>query len=91
MAFSDTGILINSSQFLPGKSVIMDGCHFRVAINLDANKTDMVYWSTRDKKFVIPEGFCVGMTFGDIRKTHSGELFEHTEWGYFYHFRLTEI
>jgi hypothetical protein len=83
MEFSNTRILINSGQFLPSTTTTIDGCRFELAMDFEAHKADTVYWSTEDKKFETPEGFSVGMTLGEVKKSYASTMLNDPGWGYF--------
>jgi hypothetical protein len=78
--FSAPLMLISSSQIKPYKTVNIDGVNFQLVTD---SKDDTSFIGTRDKSFITPEGYRVGMSLRQIKKKYRDKLLEEPGFGYF--------
>lgn len=72
--------LVSSGQFSPSVTIKIDNCDF----DLVTTNNDTTYLSTKDKKFLTPEGYYVGTKFLELPKSIQRNLTKEPGWGYYY-------
>lgn len=73
-------LLISSGSFLPSTDVILNGINFTIVLN---EKGDTIHWTTRDMKFITPEGFNVGTSWENVPKKLQKSIRKMPGWGYY--------
>jgi hypothetical protein len=78
--FPDSLLLVSGGQMSPFKTVNIDNINFQLVKN---SKGDTSFVGTWDKSFQTPEGYQVGTSLQQIKKTYRDKLQKEPGWGYF--------